>query len=164
MKHFFLLISFAISSQSFAATHSPQKAPFFLDVARGEDGKILFMNQYHALQYCEKQGAHLPSARELAQLSMSLGAKGIVDSCGTDQRCYGVMGRNADGGIDEFNYSSTGYQRPAFEDTWLWLWFWSSSIDPVYTDYALVLKNDYGDIHSLISRNDYYAVRCVVGR
>jgi hypothetical protein len=35
-------------------------------------------NQFDAIRYCSNQGARLPSARELAQLSMSLGAKGFV--------------------------------------------------------------------------------------
>ena len=101
--------------------------PAFLDIARHANGKVKYMNHKDAVQYCANQGAHLPSTRELAQLSTSLGAKGIVDSCGTDKNCRKIIYiHNTDDSKDEFYFSSSGYSRPAGD-----LgnnWFWSSSV------------------------------------
>ena len=55
-------------------------APQFSEIARYADGSIRLMNQPDAESYCKAQDMHLPSARELAQLSQSLGAFGIINS------------------------------------------------------------------------------------
>ena len=136
-------------------------APAFLDIVKNADGRVKTMNQAYAMQYCASQGAHLPSARELAQLSMSLGAKGIVDSCdSSDNKCYPIKAINADGRADSFNFSCAGYQRPEGE-----LgnnWFWSSSVNSNFSDYAFYLSGDNGYV--VYVRNDIVAVRCVSGR
>ena len=81
------------------------------------------MNQYDAVSYCANQGMHLPSARELAQLSASLGAAGISE---TPKGYYLVSAKNADGKVDNFYFNYSGYKRPQGD-----LgnnWFWSSSV------------------------------------
>ena len=120
------------------------------------------MGQADAIQYCWIEGAHLPSARELAQLSMSLGATGIMVSCGSDSLCHPVNETNP-AGSDSFNFSYAGYQRPPGD-----LgnnWFWSSSVYSYYPDSALGLSGFDGRIQTFypgITEN--IAVRCVSGR
>lgn len=135
--------------------------PTFLDIARNADGSVKYMYLADAIQYCSDQGAHLPSARELAQLSMSLGARGIVDSCGSDSECYPVKANNADGSSDSFNFSYARYQRPAGDlgDSW----YWSSSVYPGFLGGAFHLSGRHGFLDAF-NRFRKYAVRCVSGR
>ncbi len=142
--------------------------PTFLDIAKNAAGPKL-MTQPAAVEYCQdpsnvQQPAHLPSARELAQLSMSLGAKGIVDTCGKDQNCYKISNiQNSDGSKDEFYYSYSGYQRPPGDLGSNW--FWSSSVYSGYSYYAFDLNGDVGDVDSgHRNRDNFIAVRCVSGR
>jgi len=134
--------------------------PVFLDLVKNADGSVKTMNQSDAVHYCASQGAHLPSARELAQLSTSLGAKGIVDSCGSsDISCYSVKATNADGNEDSFEFSYDGYQRPAGEMGNNW--FWSSSAYSNVSDFAFFLNGSGGEV-AYVYRNGHYAVRCVI--
>ena len=137
------------------------QAPSFLDIARNGDGSVKRMTQPEAIEYCANQGAHLPSARELVQLSMSFGARGIVDSCSQDNQCYRILATNAEGSQDEFYFSYAGYQRPVGD-----LgnnWFWSSSVFSLTHDYAFSLYGDGGEV-DYDYRYDFNAVRCVAGR
>lgn len=134
--------------------------PVFLDIVKNADGSVKTMNQSDAVHYCASQGAHLPSARELAQLSTSLGAKGIVDACGSsDISCYSVKATNADGNEDSFEFSYDGYQRPAGEMGNNW--FWSSSAYLNVSDFAFFLNGSGGEV-AYVYRNGHYAVRCVI--
>lgn len=135
--------------------------PTFLDIAKNADGSLKYMNHADAIQYCSSQGAHLPSARELAQLSKSFGARGIVRSCGLDKKCLSILAINADGTSDSFNYSYAGYQRPSGDlgDGW----FWSSSVLPVVSNGAYGLNTDYGAIDVGVVDHDS-TVRCVLRR
>ena len=139
------------------------QAPTFLDIVKDADGSVKYMNQYDAVQYCAAQGAHLPSARELARLSMSLGAKGIseVTAPKPDISYYKISAKNADGSLDEFYFSYVGYQRPTSE-----LgnnWFWSSSVGSVNSDFGFLLSGYGGDVFNYY-RNSRVPVRCVAGR
>ena len=134
--------------------------PAFLDIAKDAYGKVKFMNQANAVQYCSAQGAHLPSARELAQLAMSLGAKGIVDSCGSENKCYSVKATNANGSSDSFNYSYAGYETP--DGDLGKYWFWSSSVNSNYSDNAFYFIGDNGYVDNYY-RNNFNAVLCVSG-
>jgi hypothetical protein len=107
--------------------------PTFLDIptrASGiAQGRAKLMNYRDAVQYCSSQGARLPSARELARYSMSLGAKGFPEtgelSKGEISFDY-VEVVNADGTEDSFYFSRVGYQTPAGhlrQNA-----FWSSSV------------------------------------
>jgi uncharacterized protein (TIGR02145 family) len=143
------------------------QAPRFLDIAKNADGSPNLMPQSEAIAYCKDpnqvpQPAHLPSARELAQLSTSLGAKGIVDKCeGSDQKCYTISAINVDGSQDTFNFSYDGYQRPSGELGKNW--FWSSSVSSYYSYSAYYLYGVNGSVY-YDYRYDYNAVRCVSGR
>ena len=130
--------------------------PKFSDIVRTADGSIHYMNQDSAIQYCANQGMHLPSARELAQLSASMGAAGISE---TPKDGYLVSAKNADGKVDNFYFSYVGYKRPTGD---LNIWFWSSSVNSYYSDMAYFLNGDDG----VINYDGCYfpsAVRCVVG-
>ncbi len=75
----------------------------------------MYLSQADAAQYCSTQGAHLPSARELGQLSRSLGANGIAEVASgmPDDSYYLINATNADGTADNFYFSDDGYQQPA---------------------------------------------------
>ena len=116
------------------------------------------MTQAAAIRYCANQGARLPSIRELAQLAMSHGAKGIVDTCyGSGHRCYSVNATNADGSSDKFKFIYAGYRRPEGEDKW----FWSSSISKIGS--AFGLDGGSGVVDSDVRSIFPAAVRCVSG-
>ena len=137
--------------------------PAFLDIARDASGKVLYMGQSEAVQYCSDRGAHLPSARELAQLSMSLGADGFVDACIPNNHCYKVSYiQNADNSTEEFFFRVLGYHRPAGDLGANW--FWSSSVDSKYPYAGFALFGPYGDINPLYRDSQISAVRCVTGR
>ncbi len=144
-----------------ATCHPPAPPrPKFLDIVRDSDGSVKTMTQGDAIQYCSKRGAHLPSARELAQLWEILGAKGIVDSCRSDDKCYTIEILNVDGTSDSFYFSYAGYQRPSGElgnNS-----FWSSSVYSDSLDYAFFLNGEVGNVGG--SGVYFNAVRCVSGR
>ncbi len=153
-------------AQDQATLKQPQSGqaptPGFLDIVKNADGSVKTMNQSDAVDYCTSQGAQLPSARELAQLSTSLGAKGIVDACGSsDISCFSIKATNADGNEDSFDFSYAGYQRPAGEMGNNW--FWSSSAYSNVSDFAFFLNGSGGEV-AYVYRNGHYAVRCVSGR
>jgi len=144
------------------------QAPRFLDIAKNADGSPNFMTQSEAIAYCKDpnqvpQPAHLPSARELVQLSTSLGAKGIVDKCeGSDQKCYTISAINVDRSQDTFNFSYEGYQRPSGELGKNW--FWSSSVYSYGSGLAYVLYGADGNVGNYYRGHSNSAVRCVSGR
>jgi hypothetical protein len=123
--------------------------PVFLDIARDTNGRLKYMDHSDATRYCANRGARLPSIRELAQLSMSLGAKGIGESCGTDKSCYKFSNiQNADGSKDEFYYSFSGYQRPAGDLGNNGFWSSSRLVNSGYYDNAFFFGGGRGDINS----------------
>ncbi|MBN8542629.1 MAG: hypothetical protein J0L82_19720 [Deltaproteobacteria bacterium] len=75
------------------------------------------MNHNEAITYCIDRQAHLPSARELAQLSMSLGAKGIAEIKGgkPDDSYHQFKFKNSDESSDNFYFCREGYQRPEIQ-------------------------------------------------
>lgn len=165
MKNLFLAVSILLAcSVGYSATVTLTDTSSFLDIARDMNGKVMYMNQSEAIKYCANQGAHLPSARELAQLSMSLGAKGIVDSCGYDKRtCYKVDSiENADGSKDEFYFDYSGFEIPTGDlgDKWLW----SSSVKSFNPDFAFVFHRHFGSIVYENGNYNNFAVLCVAGR
>lgn len=157
------VLFFAITILVSAAALADQKATEFLDVARDGSGKVIEMTKSNAVEYCKSKGAHLPSARELAQFPRSLGAWGISGyRCGsTEQTCYLVSDiQNADGSKDEFYYSYSEYSRP--DNDLGHNWFWSSSVNSKNSSYAIGLSGYYGQITYL--RFIKNAVLCVVGK
>jgi hypothetical protein len=135
-------------------------APQFGDIVRNTDGSVRYMSLDGAIRYCANQGMHLPSARELAQLSASMGAAGISETA--KDGYYLVSTHNADGKTDNFYFNSTGYKRPAGD-----LgnhWFWSSSIASGGSDVAYNLFAWSGDVYTVNRYLYNYAFRCVAGR
>ena len=124
------------------------QAPAFHAIAKNSNGSVKFLLQKEAVQYCADQGAHLPSARELARLSMRLGAKGIaeVTSPIPDDSYFKISARNTDGSLDKFYFSFKGYQRPTDEIGNNW--FWSSSVESDNFTAAFYLSGKDGFIGS----------------
>lgn len=149
------------------------------DILRDSNGRVRHMNQYDAERACREQGSRLPTARELAVYSQSLGARGIRETAHpgvvrTDSTVqaeteqmerdgyYTIYVANASSqpAVDfYFNYS--GYQRPAGDLANYF--FWSSSVLPDYSfsAYGLNGGNGFIDDFNRSYDGDGSAVRCV---
>jgi hypothetical protein len=131
----------------------------FTDIAKDKDGIALHMKHYDADKHCQALKMRLPTARELALYSQSLGAQGISE---TEKDGYNlVIGSDSAGNPDHFYFNRTGYKRPAGDlgD----YWFWSSSVHPDYSNFADGLNGYNGgvDYYDRSYDDDYSAVRCV---
>ncbi len=83
----------------------------FMSVARNDNGTVKFMNQDEANRYCQNQGARLPTARELARLAKTFGAKGIVNTCeSNNSKCKLIETESMDGTTDKFYFDTSGFQ------------------------------------------------------
>jgi hypothetical protein len=134
-------------------------------IVKDASGKANYMTRVEAVQYCERQGKHLPSARELAQLAMSMGAKGFVDYCSSaDPKCSEIHAINADGHHDSFRFDWVGYKSPKGDlgDKV----FWSSSVQSTALNFAFLFNGRDGslDYMGFHSPWDTYAFSCVPGR
>ena len=131
--------------------HNPSGGPNsvsvqYSDLARDTDGSILNMSQYDADAYCKSRNSRLPTARELAHISMRMGSSRIRETVYPDvsskdmavsveieqmrKEGFSVFYRpNAAGqpAVD-FYFQASGYHVPAGN---LGLnYFWSSSLEP----------------------------------
>ena len=98
------------------------------------------------------QGARLPTLREFAELSKSLGSKGYLTDSEYDLERQGrfavnvrkVSVKNPDGTIDSFNFSHHGYQRPSggFGEHG----YWSSSVHPTNPNFAFYFSGKTGEV------------------
>ncbi len=118
------------------------------------------------MKACADQKMHLPTIRELAQMSQAMGAKGILGTSEVKEGevpdgFYFVSAINPNGKKDEFYFNYSGYVRPVgdFGNNW----FWSSSVDSVYSDYGFNLYGSSGNVFAGY-RDNNNAVRCVVGQ
>jgi hypothetical protein len=144
-------------------------------ILRSDDGSIRYIDRDAAMTACP-QGTHLPTIRELAELSKANGAKGILELNQLDPKkklpagYYGVHGAiNPDGKKDSFYYNPSGYVRPSGDLGKNW--FWSSSIDSLDCfDYQICNYFMYGNSGSIFyggpnawgtSDSLKNAVRCV---
>ena len=168
----------------------------FLDsdgILRKSDGSIRFMDHYEATgidkqsgkkvrpDVCAVHGAHLPTILELAQISESFGAAGVLKNAdGTIvsyeqarkiQMAFGyqlVKAINPDGSKNEFYYSFQGYHRPQglLGDRR----FWSSSIPDweEFSKYAYIFlgingnANLFSEFENLRTLTN--PVRCISSR
>ena len=151
------------------------------DIVKDAHGKVRTMNQYDADKYCKSIGSRLPTARELALYSQSLGARGILETSysGIDSASskvqteitqmdkegyYPIYTKNsAEKTVVDFYLNYSGYQRPAgdFGN----YWFWSSLVHPYYSYNAYDLDGYNGGIGNYNrSNDDLIAVRCVRSR
>lgn len=124
----------------------------FIDFARQANGELKYMTQDEAYRYCAEQGAHLPSARELAKLAMNHGAKGIVDRNTCEiVGCWRIAIYTDASALPEvLYYSNFGYQTA---DTHLGKnYFWSKTYCASNDDFCsghtkvIVLDGSDGDL------------------
>jgi len=153
--------------------------PAFGDLVKESDGSIRRMNQYQAEQYCKDNNSRLPSARELALLSQSLGAKGILDTAFAEVSVengyvvteisrmwgdgyYAIYRKNKSyEKVVDFYFNDTGYQAPQGEQGNEWIW--SSSVHPDGSYDAYSLRGRDGSFYHSTRAHLAYAVRCVAG-
>lgn len=105
----------------------PQSAANDVGLVRDEYDRLLAMNRNNAQKYCESKYSHLPSIRELAEISEKLGAKGILEVTGsapTDDSYILVEGKNIDGTEDKFYFSNVGHTHATVNG---YFQVWSSS-------------------------------------
>lgn len=151
MKAFFIFLFFLSTT---ASAQLAEREPIFLSITKsGRD--IVFMSPSEAMGHCLAIGARLPTARELAILAKRQGARGIVSSCESDNRCTLIQAVNADGrSLDRFYFSYAGYQKPTAvdNDSSELTVMWSSSINAILTfdgSYALynpLIHRDRGPV------------------
>jgi hypothetical protein len=162
-KYLLLLVSFFVVSAGARAGTVDQDG-----VVRDNHANPLLMNQADAMKACAGHGMHLPTIRELAKISQSMGAKGILEKSEVQEGkvpagFYLVIAIDPNGKKDEFYFNYSGYNRPAGD-----LgnnWFWSSSVvsDVSYNGYGL--DGYVGDVYVPYDpRVPYSAVRCVAGQ
>jgi len=152
----------------------------FTDLARDKDGSVLNMSQYDAEAYCGGQKLRLPSARELAMISVSRGALKLRETAFPETSSkdvavafeirrmrstgFSVFYRpNAAGQpVVDFYFQPTGYQISA-DDIGLNI-FWSSSLKPnasLEPEKAAAFVGETGGV-GYYDRSEYlFAVRCV---
>ena len=151
-------------------------------VERGHEGcpsfqagsrEICHMNQIQADHFCRSLGTRLPTARDQALISQSLGACGILSTIEYDSfqgtpECprdsydrVSVAPSAQEPSGDEFYYSRSGYRR-SDRDLGNYF-FWSSSVSASNSNFAYGLGGDHGDIYGDVRRVAYTrsAVRCV---
>lgn len=131
-------------------------------ILRNDDGRILHMNHRWAMKACP-QGTHLPTIRELTELSQASGAKGILEKSQVDplripMGYRKVSAVNPDGKWDEFFFNEDGYE-PSSEEIGN-NWFWSSSSAVYGFSYCYALR-DNGDPY-WVRHYSSNAVRCIV--
>lgn len=129
-------------------------------------GSPCTMNQENAIAYCESQGGHLPSAREMARLLGRFHADGVVDRCNNnDDKCSKISVQNhdkkRDKNIDEFYLNYSGYTRDG-GDLGSYQ-FWLSSSSTRYPDIlGATFLGHVGDI-DYAEKKESLAVLCFHG-
>lgn len=145
----------ACASPSVQAERHPSSAQFTDVVRQSQDsaqycheaseGNVCLMNWQEALQYCESQNAHLPTAREYANLIKPRGSQVLeADEVKGEapKGFYLVESRNAEGSYDSFYMNHSGYKRPAGETENYRLW--TASAPPSHPQYAHVYYTEWG--------------------
>ena len=148
--------------------------PRFSDVAKDQSGKVQLMNQQDSAHYCLQIGAHLPSAREYAKLSQSLGAHGILETgfpgvSIKDPKIQNEMMNlptysaifttNAAHEITvDFYFDEQNYRPPA-EDLGPSL-FWTSTANAVDSKFSYFYSSTSGIPYTNMKNETKLAVRC----
>jgi hypothetical protein len=127
-------------------TLAPPAPPKLTDFARNNDHSIMRPSWKKAVQYCAGLGSRLPTIREYALLSQSMGAMGIretafpnVDinspvianerSLNAREGFKEIYRKNSSGAlVIDFYFNKLGYRKSfgELDETWLW----SSSLNP----------------------------------
>lgn len=133
-------------------------------ILRNDDGSIFYTTHRWAEKACPT-GTHLPSIRELAELSQKSGSKGIlernqVDPIRVPAGYHKISAINSDGKWDEFYFSNDGYEPPAGDLGSNWFWSSSSSFYGAAYCYAL---RDTGEPY-WVRHESRNAVRCIANQ
>lgn len=129
---------------------------------RSEDGRLLHLSQPEAMKACP-EGTRLPTIRELAKISQTRGAKGILEANQDDEIPAGyekISAINFDGQEDEFYFSREGYKHPEGDLGESWM-FWSSSVHSSFSYLAWYLNGYSSQMAYVSGYKDYGAVMCV---
>src|SRR5690606_30584798 len=108
------------------------------------EGEPCLMSWAEAASYCQAEGGHLPTARELAA---PLSLLGTITVAREEMRepvpegFYLVPNRDPDGSTYDFYMNHLGYQRPPGARAEL---LWTASIPPQHPAYAHVLYTAWG--------------------
>ncbi len=154
-KHSKLIFSEIIKKDGNSQKYCPEVA----------EGSICKMTWNEAVQFCKSQNAHLPLAREYAEMLKEQGIQilEVSEVKGTAPTgFYLVDCRNEDGLLDAFYMNHSGYQRlPGELENHL---LWTASAPPQFPKYAHVYYDQWGggggdpQDHLLTKRN---ALQCV---
>ncbi|MGE4133340.1 MAG: hypothetical protein AB7F86_16980 [Bdellovibrionales bacterium] len=129
------------------------------------EGQTCMATWQQAMDYCQSQGFHLPTAREYARVVAFLGTKILEpsDVKGDPPKGYYLVdSRNPDGSLDRF-YMNHSEFKPLPEMTKARLW--TSSIPPQHPQFAHVLYMEWGGgggdpkEHKLDYRNAFQCVQ-----
>lgn len=102
-----------------------------------------------AVQFCKSQNAHLPTAREYANLLKSSGTVTLEKNqvTGTAPPGFYLVDCNDEGGTsDGFYLNHEGYTRPrdSIANHLPWHLLWTASTPPGHPEYAHVLYDQWG--------------------
>lgn len=109
------------------------------------EGESCRMTWEQARAYCQAEGAHLPTAREYAQLLAPRGTRilELEEVNGAPPAGYYLVASvNPDGKRDDFYMNHEQYRRPEEEKENFLLW--TASVPPGHLDYAHVYYNEWG--------------------
>lgn len=110
-----------------------------------DDGDVCLMTWSQAVLFCKGQGAHLPTAREYAELLLPRGTLILETnevSGAAPKDFYLVDSLNPDGAHDAFYMNHSNYKRP-LEELGNHL-LWTASIPPQHQQYAHVYYDEWG--------------------
>ncbi len=154
------------------------------NTVRDLQGQPIFMTYEEAANYCQNNQMRIPTAREFAELSQSLGAKGIRETkypgvAYDDSRLTNefyqsslyqehfkrIFKQSLSGLIEvDFYYSDSGYDFNS-KESWENLWIWTSSVHPsiYYKPIPDLMKTWQSSIGNFVwaRQSEPHAVRCI---
>jgi len=172
------IVTFFVLMASLAANADapPQLGP----LPRDPDGKVSYLNEVDAVQYCSDLGTRLPTIRELALYAQSLGAKGIretahVGVASTDSAVQAEIAQMKGDHYEaiytlnsskemtvDFYYSYAGFKVPTGDLGYFWLYSSSVYVINPKMNYTLsTFQGDFGyDDTTVIWDDDSF--RCIL--
>lgn len=143
-----------------AKIESLNPIPQILPPLRDREGNLIKLNYGGAIRACPK-GTHLPSIREYARLTQSLGAMGVLEVSQVDVNHipakYELQSwKVSEKKRDAFYYNHNGYP---VDNKLVDVWYWTSS-EEADSDLIYVMYDDGGFFY--YDRSEEFAVRCAV--
>jgi hypothetical protein len=130
----------------------------FSEILRDQNGQIIYAYQDTAMKMCAERGQHLPTAREMAKLSVSRGSKGILEAAPGESSDYKMIhSQNPNGQIDNFYFSFQGYKRPLNEMEMHCAWTSSKN-----GDFKVVFYPSSGGLDDQAMYGQYWYIACAV--